>query len=195
MQSHAGRGRQLRKQQAERLARAGDSLDPMLRRRLAGVTSALDGRVAHAEPADSVRRCSQALHWAHGVVVSHPLRMRKALGSNPSVSIFHVRLRLSRNGPSGPCQRCGVQSSFSIAFEQKNPYCDFRVGCLLENTPARMHAAVAGMRINFAAAQGLVIVVYAHSASSGHAVAVVGSSSQADHLVRNTAMDDSIGGS
>ena len=36
-------------------------------------------------------------HRAHGVVVSHPLRMRKALGSNPSVSIFrggrnkHVR--------------------------------------------------------------------------------------------------------
>ena len=26
--------------------------------------------------------------WAHGVVVSHPLRMRKALGSNPSGSIF-----------------------------------------------------------------------------------------------------------
>ena len=26
--------------------------------------------------------------WAHGVVVSHPLRMRKALGSNPSVSIL-----------------------------------------------------------------------------------------------------------
>ena len=25
---------------------------------------------------------------AHGVVVSHPLRMRKALGSNPSASIF-----------------------------------------------------------------------------------------------------------
>ena len=25
---------------------------------------------------------------AHGVVVSHPLRMRKALGSNPSVSMF-----------------------------------------------------------------------------------------------------------
>ena len=28
---------------------------------------------------------------AHGVVVSHPLRMRKALGSNPSVSTFHSR--------------------------------------------------------------------------------------------------------
>ena len=27
---------------------------------------------------------------AHGVVVSHPLRMRKALGSIPSVSIFHA---------------------------------------------------------------------------------------------------------
>ena len=27
---------------------------------------------------------------AHGVVVSHPLRMRKALGSNPSVSILIV---------------------------------------------------------------------------------------------------------
>ena len=27
--------------------------------------------------------------WAHGVVVSHPLRMRKALGSIPSVSNVH----------------------------------------------------------------------------------------------------------
>ena len=26
-------------------------------------------------------------NWAHGVVVSHPLRMRKAMGSNPSASI------------------------------------------------------------------------------------------------------------
>ena len=30
-------------------------------------------------------------HWAHGVVVSHPLRMRKALGSNPSVSTLVLR--------------------------------------------------------------------------------------------------------
>jgi hypothetical protein len=29
----------------------------------------------------------RTVHGAHGVVVSHPLRMRKALGSNPSVSI------------------------------------------------------------------------------------------------------------
>ena len=44
---------------------------------------------------------SQAIHWlespfpywAHGVVVSHPLRMRKALGSNPSVSILAPWLR------------------------------------------------------------------------------------------------------
>ena len=32
--------------------------------------------------------CFYQCRWAHGVVVSHPLRMRKALGSNPSVSIF-----------------------------------------------------------------------------------------------------------
>ena len=32
-------------------------------------------------------------HRAHGVVVSHPLRMRKALGSNPSVSISSVSTR------------------------------------------------------------------------------------------------------
>ena len=28
--------------------------------------------------------------WAHGVVVSHPLSMREALGSIPSVSICHM---------------------------------------------------------------------------------------------------------
>ena len=28
------------------------------------------------------------IQGAHGVVASHPLRMRKALGSNPSVSIY-----------------------------------------------------------------------------------------------------------
>ena len=28
-------------------------------------------------------------HWAHGVVVSHSLSMREALGSNPSVSIAY----------------------------------------------------------------------------------------------------------
>ena len=29
-------------------------------------------------------------NWAHGVVVSHPLSMREALGSIPSVSIFYL---------------------------------------------------------------------------------------------------------
>ena len=33
-------------------------------------------------------RVLQRHYGAHGVVVSHPLRMRKALGSNPSVSIW-----------------------------------------------------------------------------------------------------------
>ena len=35
-----------------------------------------------------VHICERFQHGAHGVVVSHPLRMRKALGSNPSVSTF-----------------------------------------------------------------------------------------------------------
>ena len=30
--------------------------------------------------------------WAHGVVVSHPLSMREALGSIPSVSICVIKL-------------------------------------------------------------------------------------------------------
>ena len=33
-------------------------------------------------------QCSPSSLRAHGVVVSHPLRMRKALGSNPSVSNY-----------------------------------------------------------------------------------------------------------
>ena len=39
--------------------------------------------------------------WAHGVVVSHPLRMRKALGSNPSGSNLRARWRIA---PA--CQEC-----------------------------------------------------------------------------------------
>ena len=38
---------------------------------------------------------------AHGVVVSHPLRMRKALGSNPSVSILFWNAP-GEAGPPGP---------------------------------------------------------------------------------------------
>ena len=32
------------------------------------------------------------VNWAYGVVVSHPLRMRKALGSHPSGSTFSTKL-------------------------------------------------------------------------------------------------------
>ena len=35
-----------------------------------------------------VHICDRLHHGAHGVVVSHPLRMRNALGSNPNVSTF-----------------------------------------------------------------------------------------------------------
>ena len=40
-------------------------------------------------------------HRAHGVVVSHPLRMRKALGSNPSGSNLRARWRIA---PA--CEEC-----------------------------------------------------------------------------------------
>ena len=42
---------------------------------------------------------------AHGVVVSHPLRMRKALGSNPSVSILANDLSAAPRGH----RSCGTQ--------------------------------------------------------------------------------------
>jgi hypothetical protein len=44
----------------------------------------------------ALRRAQQAR--AHGVVVSHPLRMRKALGSIPSVSIY--ARQMARDNPS-----------------------------------------------------------------------------------------------
>jgi hypothetical protein len=31
-------------------------------------------------------------HWAHGAVVSHPLRTQKAVGSDPSVSILETSM-------------------------------------------------------------------------------------------------------
>ena len=49
--------------------------------------------------------CLVQLRWAHGVVVSHPLRMRKALGSNPSVSILRAAAKegsCDARGTSGP---------------------------------------------------------------------------------------------
>ena len=39
-----------------------------------------------------LRNCQRA----HGVVVSHPVRMRKALGSNPNVSMIKVQSKYSR---------------------------------------------------------------------------------------------------
>ena len=43
--------------------------------------------------------------WAHGVVVSHPLRMRKALGSIPNVSIGQwTSVHRSGAGPPQPSE-------------------------------------------------------------------------------------------
>ena len=42
---------------------------------------------------------TKTAEWAHGVVVSHPLRMRKALGSIPSVSnLFCLQVWVVENG-------------------------------------------------------------------------------------------------
>ena len=43
--------------------------------------------------------------WAHGVVVSHPLRMRKALGSIPSVSTlcFVAGMRCAKEVEGDAC--------------------------------------------------------------------------------------------
>ena len=39
-----------------------------------------------------VNNASPESEGAHGVAVSHPLRMRKALGSNPSVSFYAMTI-------------------------------------------------------------------------------------------------------
>ena len=72
------------------------------RQHAAGICCAADDR-ATAAPGKcyswavqllELTRCvflsSPTAHGAYGVVVSHPLRMRKALGSNPCVSILSV---------------------------------------------------------------------------------------------------------
>ena len=52
---------------------------------------ALDQAVEHDNVAEL--RCAAAVIWAHGVVISHPLSMREALGSIPSVSMLPVMQR------------------------------------------------------------------------------------------------------
>ena len=48
-------------------------------------------------------------HRAHGVVASHPLRIRKALGSNPSVSILELFLAI-------PCISIILMAGLEPAF-------------------------------------------------------------------------------
>ena len=63
---------------------------------------------------------SVVLSRAHGVVVSHPLSMREALGSIPSVSIFnfsakHVRTTFARG------LGFGVGRSYQFSIRRTNP--------------------------------------------------------------------------
>ena len=60
---------------------------------------------------DDFGRCSRA----HGVVVSHPLRMRRALGSNPSVSTMPPRKKV------GMSFAPGHQAKMSLNVEDAVP--------------------------------------------------------------------------
>ena len=55
----------------------------------------------------------ECTYGAHGVVVSHPLRMRQALGSNPSVSIGAACLQLRR--PRRYSESCCGHASHCLA--------------------------------------------------------------------------------
>ena len=50
------------------------------------------------------------VHGAHGVVVSHPLSMREALGSIPSVSIAHLLSESICHREIGHVPLCGSKS-------------------------------------------------------------------------------------
>ena len=57
------------------------------------------------------------INWAHGVVVSHPPRMREALGSNPSVSM-HVCMHDTDGSPDcGPVVTCACMRCRCISWE------------------------------------------------------------------------------
>lgn len=59
----------------------------------------------------SVHWHQRHINWAHGVVVSHPLRMRKALGSIPSVSIVCLHSVVW-------CARCGSFCFAAILWQR-----------------------------------------------------------------------------
>ena len=56
---------------------------------------------------------------AHGVVVSHPLSMREALGSIPSVSTLSFTFGLARRACNDICGLIGVQMSRGTALKIK----------------------------------------------------------------------------
>ena len=92
---------------------------------------------------------------AHGVVVSHPLRMRKALGSNPSVSIFicfrsTATRQLKKSPNAAPvCQtmRRQVGDAWQIAGRSRSSArterCRCRLGCEATTAAFSRHARIA----------------------------------------------------
>ena len=70
--------------------------------------------------------CEMSINWAHGVVVSHPLRMRKALGSIPSVSTcFILPMDAMSHGQASKweganvCKAAGSRSMVVVAMVER----------------------------------------------------------------------------
>ena len=68
-----------------------------------------------------------AINWAHGVVVSHPLRMRTALGSNPSVSM-HM------------CMHDSHGSRDYLSAHSTHAYICCRICCMRTHTCIQTHS-------------------------------------------------------
>ena len=79
-------------------------------------------------------------HGAHGVVVSHPLRMRKALGSIPSVSIFAFLFHIL-----GSIENPRWNGLRSLSLPPGRPTCFNRLGHLL-------------LTIRFGSSQGDILI-------------------------------------
>ena len=74
--------------------------------------------------------------WAHGVVVSHPLSMREALGSIPSVSICHLHASLPLAMPPSTQRTCTTRCFADAGSRSVSISSDIRWGVLCESSPS-----------------------------------------------------------
>ena len=77
---------------------------------------------------------SSNIHRAHGVVVSHPLSMREALGSIPSVSICHFHGSLPLAMPPSGHGKCTTRCFACAGSRSVSTSSDVRWGMLCESS-------------------------------------------------------------